>query len=161
MWLQTGTTLLHIVVSITTYNVSVICSLQDSGSHWWYISNCLLQLCTDLYFGGLDPFQYPWVMTLLWSTYIKASEVHANCSPFVAPAAHYISLLSWAEVFTIPCFSALLWWWGWNLRMFWEKEELPEWGSSQRKMERKKGPRKMFVLMQCAPNKCSTQAQVQ
>lgn len=109
MWLLTGTTLFHMLVSVATYNVCVICSLQDSSSHWWYISSCLLLLCIDLYFGGLDPFQYPWAMTLIWSTYIKVPEAHADCSPFVAPAVlceHCINLLSLAEVFTIPCFSA-------------------------------------------------------
>lgn len=112
MWLQTAAIWLHTVVSIATYTFSVICSfMQDFSSHWWYISSCLLLLCIDFYFGGLDPLQYPWVMIFSWCTYIKVSDTHTNCSPVVASAAccaHYISLRSWAETFTISCFLELL-----------------------------------------------------
>lgn len=165
MWLQTATTWLHTVVSIATYSFSVICSfMQDFSSHWWYISRCLLLLCIDLYFGGLDPLQYPWVMTFSWCTYIRVSDAHANGSPVVAPTAccaHYIILLSWAETFTIPCFLVLLHSRERNLRIFWEKEELPASCSSQRKMKKKKHPGTMFVLMHCAPKKCSTKELMQ
>lgn len=152
MRLKTGTALFHAVVSVATYNGSVICSLQDSRSHWWYISSCLLLLCIDLYFGGLDPFLYLWVMTVIWSTYIKVSNALTNCSPFLAPAAlcaHYISLLSLAEAFTITCVLALLYRRGWNLRMFWKKEELRNEAHLREKLREKRFKEDSCIIVIC------------